>query len=425
MKKIMQHLDGNHDKSVVLVGGGFIGLELAEQLRQRGLKVTVLEKSSHVMPMLSDDLAHALQIHLRKHNVNLVLGDGVAGFQHAGGTSLTVLTEKEKELEADIVILGIGVVPETYIASDCGLKLGVRGSIVTDEHMRTNDENIFAVGDAVETYDFITKGRTNVPLAGPANRQGRVAGDVLAGKNSVFRGVQGTAVCEVFGLSIAISGASELSLQRAGISYATANIHPGNHVSYYPGAKQMHLKLFFDPQNGKIFGVQGIGEGEGVVRRVDVIAMAMQLNGTVADLAEAELCYSPSFGAAKDAVNMIGFVAQNAIDMHSPLGDWEKVPSPDFVPGSAAQECNILDVRTAAEYEAQHIPGAINIPLESLRERIKEVPTDKPLLVTCQAGQRGYYALRLLLHHRIDAKNLSGGMITYCMIHEMEVKRPK
>ena len=405
-RQIRAWIDGKSAKSAVIVGGGFIGLEMAENLVHRGLSVTVVEMLDQVMPPLDPEMARPVQEHLEKHGVKVALGDGVAGFEARDG-QISVKTKSGAEHAGDIVILAIGVRPETALAKAAGLELGARGGIRVDEQMRTNDPDIWAVGDAVEVRDVVTGEWTLIPLAGPANRQGRIAADVICGRDSKFRGVQGTAICGVFGLAVASTGASEKSLLRAGITdYEKVYLHPANHVGYYPGAKPINLKLVFRKSDGLILGAQAVGEA-GVDRRIDVIAAAIQFGGTVFALEEAELCYAPQFGGAKDPVNYAGMIAANSLRGDLPLADWR-----ELTPGSAV----LVDVRDPDEFEEGHIPGAINLPLNDLRSRLAELPRDRELWLYCRVGQRGYYAARLLMQHGFRVRNLPGGYLTYELV---------
>lgn len=388
-------------QSALVVGGGFIGLEMAENLVHRGLAVTVVEKADQLMPPLDPEVAAPVRARLEQNGVSVRLGDAVAAFIAADGAILA-RTERGAEVRADLVILAIGVRPETALARAAGLTIGTSGGIAVDESMRTSDPRIWAVGDAVETIETTTGLKVVIPLAGPANRQGRVAAEAIAGRGTHFRGVQATAVCGAFGLTIAATGASEKLLRRAGITdYERIWLHPGHHVGYYPGAKPIHLKLLYRRSDGRVLGAQAVGE-EGVEKRIDVIAMAIQLGGTVHDLAESELCYAPQFGAAKDPVNLAGFIAENQRAGDAPLADWDRLA------GVA-----VLDVREPAETAKGTLPDATLIPLHQLRARWNELPKDRPLAVLCAAGQRAYYAVRLLRQHGLDARVLSGGWNTH------------
>jgi rhodanese-related sulfurtransferase len=301
------------------------------------------------------------------------------------------------------VIVGIGVRPESKLAADAGLEIGPRGGVRVNAHMQTSDSDIFAVGDVIETTDFVTGEPTQVPLAGPANRQGRIAADNIFGRPSRFRGVQGTAIVRVFDRTAALSGASEKTLQRAGRGYRKVYVHPANHVGYFPGAEGMALKLLFEPGTGKVLGAQAVG-GAGVDKRIDILSVAIQAGMTVFDLEEMELAYSPQYGAAKDPVNMAGFVAAGLVRDDHPQIDVEYV---------LAQQPCLVDVRTPEEFSAGHFPEAVNIPVDDLRARISEIPTDRQVAVYCQVGQRGYLATRILRQRGINAVNVGGGYKTY------------
>lgn len=407
-RKIRSAIEEKGARRAVVVGGGFIGLEMAENLAHRGLEVTVLEMASQVMPPLDPEMAVPVEEHLRSNGVRLELANGVEGFEAEPDGSLRVLTQSGRSLPADLVILGIGVRPETDLAEGCGLELGERGGIRVDECMRTSDPEIFAVGDAVEVKDVVTRAHTLLSLAGPANRQGRVAADCIFGKYSSFRGVQGTSVCGVFGLTVAMTGASEKALERAGIrDFEKIYLHPGHHVGYYPGARPIHLKLIFSRSDGRVLGAQAVGE-EGVARRMDVVSTAIQMRATVFDLQEAELCYAPQFGAAKDPINLAGMIASNVLRGDHPVAHWK-----DLGTGGV----HLLDVRDASEFNADHVPGATNIPLGELRGRLDELPSDREIWLYCGVGQRSYFATRALVQRGHRVRNLSGGIQTYRAVH--------
>ncbi|MCY2988560.1 MAG: FAD-dependent oxidoreductase [Planctomycetota bacterium] len=392
-------------KRAVVVGGGFIGLEMVENLVHRGLEVTLVEKLNQVMPPLDPEMACLVERYLTKHGVRLELNDGVAGFQQTPDGSLEVLTGSGKRHPADIVILAIGVRPETALAKLAGIELGQRGGIRVDEHMRTSDPDIFAVGDAVEVKDFVTGQWTLIPLAGPANRQGRIAADVIAGRDSRYRGTQGTSICKIFEATIAQTGASEKVLVQLGDKdFEKIYLYPNSHAGYYPGAKVLAIKAIFRKSDGRLLGVQVLGE-DGVPKRIDSFAMAIQMGCTIYDLEEAELSYAPPYGSAKDPVNFAGMVAADILRGDMPICDWNSVDG-QF----------LLDVRNPPELAVESVPGAVNIPLPQLRARLSELPRDREILVICRSAQRAYYATRILLQNGFKARNISGGMLSRSML---------
>ena len=402
-RRIREWIEEHKVKKAVVVGGGFIGLEMTENLVHRGISVTLLEAQSQVMLPFDEEMTTPINNRLLSHGVILRLGDSVVGFESHSAGGIAVKTKSGEVHQADLVILGIGVRPESTLAKDAGLEIGDKGGIKVNEKMQTSDPKIWAVGDVVEVQDFVTKEWLLIPLAGPANRQGRVAADVIFGRDSKFRGVQGTSVCGIFGLTVACTGVNEKTLQKLGWEYGKVYLHPGHHVGYYPNAKPIDIKLLFSPEDGRIFGAQAVGE-VGAEKRIDVIAMALQNGATVFDLEEAELCYAPQFGAAKDPVNMAGMIAANALRGDAPLVHWQQLNELDGL---------LLDVREVGEFEAGHVEGATNIPLSVLRDRMSEIPPDQTIWVYCQVGQRGYYATRALRLNGFDASNLSGGFKTY------------
>jgi NADPH-dependent 2,4-dienoyl-CoA reductase/sulfur reductase-like enzyme/rhodanese-related sulfurtransferase len=407
-RRIRAWIDERRAKQAVVIGGGFIGLEMAENLAHRELAVTILEKLPQLMPPLDPEMAAPVAEHVAAQGVALRLGHGLAAIESAPGGGLAVVAESGARLPADLVILAIGVRPETGLARAAGLAIGPRGGIAVDEQMRTSDPAIWAVGDAVEARDVVTGQEVVVPLAGPANRQGRIAAESIAGRPTRFRGVQATAVVGVLGMTVASTGASEKGLRRAGVTgFEKVYLHPGHHAGYYPGAQPIHLKLLFSRADGRVLGAQAVG-GEGVDKRIDVIATAIQFGGTVHDLAEAELCYAPQYGAAKDPVNLAGMIAVNVLAGDMELADWERLAETDAL---------IVDVREPEEFAGGHVPGAVNLPLSQLRERHAELPRDRELWLCCGVGQRGYYAARFLAQQGVRARNLSGGYTTWRALH--------
>ena len=389
--------------SAVIVGGGFIGLEMAENLRHLDLDVTIVEMLPQVMPPMDPEMVTPVHNKLTAHGIHLALGSAVAGFEQEENR-LVVLTADGSRHPADLVILAIGVRPETSLARAAGLELGERGGIRVDNQMRTSDPHIYAVGDAVEVRDRVTGTWTLLALAGPANRQGRIAADAICNLPAAFHGTQGTAICGIFDLAVASTGTSEKALPRAGLlDYQVLHVHAGNHAGYYPGAEKIHLKLVFRTSDGLILGAQAAGYS-GVDKRIDVIAMAIQKGSTVYDLAEAELCYAPQFGTAKDIVNLAGMIAVNHLEGIDPILDWH---SPTLL------DHTLLDVRDPDEFEDGFVPGAVNLPLNQLRENLDQVSRDRPVAVYCAVGARAHNAVRLLRQHGFEAVNLSGGYTTW------------
>lgn len=404
MDQIRSKLDQGATRALI-VGAGFIGLEVAESLTHRGTKVTVVELQSQVLPPLDPEMATPISQELQAHGVELILSDSVARFD-AAGNSLKVTLASGKTIETDLVLLGVGVRPDNGLALQAGLEVGPRGGIKTNSEMRTSDPFIYAVGDAVETFDFVTHEPTQVPLAGPANRQGRIAADNIMGLKSRYRGTQGTAIVRVFGKVAALTGQSEKNLLRAKKPFRKIYVHPAHHAGYYPGAEQMTLKVLFREEDGQLLGAQAVG-GAGVDKRIDVLAMAIQAKMTVYDLEEAELCYAPPFGSAKDPVNMAGFVAANLL-----RGTHPQEIAENYLASTEHEEI-VVDVRTPKEFAEGHIAGAINIPVDELRGRLGELDPKRPVTAYCQVGQRGYIATRILLQHGYRVANISGGYKTY------------
>jgi NADPH-dependent 2,4-dienoyl-CoA reductase/sulfur reductase-like enzyme/rhodanese-related sulfurtransferase len=395
-------------KRAVIVGGGFVGLEMAENLVRRGISVKIIEMQNHVMPSLDYEMATPIQNHLIANGVSLQLEDAVTEFEQDDKHILYVKTRSGKTITTDLVILSIGIRPETSLAKIAGLEIGEKGGIRVDALMRTSDPYIWAIGDAIEVCDFLTGDWNITPLAGPANRQGRVAADAILGREIRYRGVQSTAACSVFGMTIASTGTTENILLRLGksgrhINYEKVYLYPGHHVSYYPGSSRISMKMIFSTDSGRILGVQAVGQ-QGVDKRVDVASMAIQNGATVFDLEEAELCYAPQYGAAKDPINVAGMIAANALRGDAPLVHWDDIKDTDAL---------ILDVRNPAEYLPDHVDGAINIPLNELRSRMRELPLDREIWTYCSVGQRSYYATRALRLNGFNAKTISGGMHTH------------
>jgi NADPH-dependent 2,4-dienoyl-CoA reductase/sulfur reductase-like enzyme/rhodanese-related sulfurtransferase len=397
-------------KKVVVVGGGFIGLETTENLVNLGLTVKLVEMLPQVMPNLDPEIAVRLQERLTAKGVELHLGDGVRQFSwNVLSDNIQVTTRSGLEIDCDMVLLATGAHPEIALAKNAGLEIGQLGGIRVTDQMLTSDAHIWAVGDAVEVKNYITGQWCLTPLAGPASRQGRIAADVIAGRDVKFRGVQGTMVCEVLGLTVAATGPSEKMLKSAKMDYEIMYLFPTQHAGYYPGAKAISIKLLFAPKDGKILGAQAVGE-EGVEKRIDVISMAMQKSGTVYDLEEAEMCYAPQFGAAKDPVNMAGMIAANVLRGDSPVLHWQDLDISKYF---------FVDVREPSEFAMGHLDAAVNIPLGSLRRRLGELPAEKEIAVYCGVGQRSYYATRILKQNGFEVKNISGGFTFYKILSQL------
>jgi len=395
----------------VVVGGGFIGLEMAEQLvRHGGLSVTVVESLPQLIAPLDPEMAAWLHLELRKHGVELFLGNPVAAFDAPGkgesARASVVVLKSGQRLPADTVVLGLGVRPEASLAKNAGLEIGARGGIRVNEHLRTTDPNIWAVGDAIEVRDAITGAWSLIPLAGPANRQGRIAADNIFGRPAIYHGTWGTAILRLFDLTAGCTGANEKTLRAAGIPYQALHLHPGSHAGYYPGSEPIALKVLFAPGTGKLLGAQAVGR-DGVDKRLDVFATALKGGMTVHDLAELELAYAPPYGSAKDPVNLAGMAAENVLDGDVSLAQWHEVATLD------AAKTLLLDVRRPDERAKGFIPNSIHIPLDELRARFGELPRDREIVVSCHSGQRSYFACRLLAQNGFRVRNLTGAWRTW------------
>ncbi|WP_458414362.1 CoA-disulfide reductase [Schinkia sp. CFF1] len=404
---IKSYVDQNNPKKVAVIGGGFIGIEMAENLHERGIEVTLIEMSNQVMAPFDIEMASILHTHLREKGVNLILEDGVKAFENNG---TKVVLNSGKEIDTEMILLAIGVRPESELAKTAGLEVGERGHIKVNEYLQTSDPDIFALGDAIEVTDYINGKPTAIPLAWPANRQGRIVANNIYGKQEKYNGTMGTSVAKVFDYTAASTGNNEKTLKRVGITnYEVVHIHPGSHAGYYPGAAQIALKVIFDKQTGKIYGAQGIGK-DGVDKRIDVIATAIKGGLTVLDLPDLELAYAPPYSSAKDPVNMAGYVASNIVEGDVETVQWHEID--DIV----ANGGYLVDVRNPEELKLGFIKGAINIPLPVLRDRLEELPKDKTIYVNCQVGLRGYLAARILTLNGFQAVNLDGGWKTYSAV---------
>ncbi len=397
-----------------VVGGGFMGLEMAENLHRLGIQTFLIEMANQVLPPLDYEMAVFLHHHLRDKGINLILNDGVGSFGQKEGLVEKVVLQSGREIPVELVIMAVGVRPEVELARRAGLAVGEQGGILVNERLQTSDPHIFAIGDAIEFKDFVTGRQTVIPLAGPANKQGRIVADIIAGREAAYGGTQGTAIVKVFDLVAAATGANEKILKNLGIPYEVSYTHPGSHAGYYPGSVTMHIKLLFDPAGGKILGAQIVGR-EGVDKRIDVLAAAIRRGDTVFDLQELELAYAPPFSSAKDPVNMAGYVAGNIVNGDLRVIHWHQIDGLDRASSL------LIDVRTPAEFEAGHIPGAVNIPVDEIRRRLAEIPKDKEIIIYCRVGLRGYLAYRILVQNGFPkVRNLSGGWLTYHPVKEEE-----
>lgn len=399
--KIKEYIEKSKPKSAVVIGGGYIGVEMAENLKEAGLDVSVVELADHLIAPLDFDMAADVHRYIKSKEIKLYLNNGVKAID--GNTVIL----QNGTIDAEMIIMSVGVRPETSLAKDCGIEVNRRGSIIVDRHMKTNIQNIYAVGDAVEAEDFITKSPAFIPLAGPANKQGRIAADNICGISSEYTGTQGSAVLKLFDMTVATTGINEKSASSARIDYDKTYIYSSSHASYYPGASNMSIKALWDKKTLKIIGAQIVGF-DGVDKRMDVLASSIRFGAKITDLTNLELCYAPPFGSAKDPVNMLGFVAENIITGKMKQFFWndvEKLPRDGSV--------TLLDVRTVTEVRRGRIDGFINIPLDSLRERINEIPKDKPVYIHCHSGLRSYIALCILKGNGYDCFNLAGGWRLY------------
>ncbi len=424
MDRIIQTIQMNKPEHATVVGGGFIGLEMMEAFHQLGIKTTLIEMAGQVMTPVDREMAGFAHAEIREQGIDLKLGvalqaveyipnDHIASIgsgedeehQHIEG-ELNLTLNNGESLTTDILIMAIGVRPETKLAEEAGLQIGELGGIYTNEMMQTSDPSIYAVGDAVEEKDFVTGAQTLVPLAGPANRQGRMAADNMLGRNETYQGTQGTAICKIFDLAVASTGKNEKQLKREGVDYEKVYVHTASHASYYPGAEIVSFKMLFEPSSGKILGAQAVGK-DGVDKRIDVMAVAQRAGMTVEQLQHLELTYAPPYGSAKDVINQAAFVANNIIK-----GDAKPIHFDEIINLNDNQI--LLDVRNPGELEnVGFISGAVNIPVDQLRQRMDELPKDKEIIIYCQVGLRGNVAYRQLVNNGFKARNLIGGYRTF------------
>ena len=403
---IKAFVDEHKPGRAVVVGAGYIGLEMAENLHLRGVDVTVVELADRVLPGLDFEMSALVYQHLLKKEVGVITGNGVKAFL-PGEDGVTVELADGHQIETDLVILGLGVKPETKLAAEAGLKLGVTGGIEVDERLRTSDPDIYALGDAIEVKNFVSGEATLIPLAGPANKQGRMVADIICGRDQSYSATQGTAILKVFEMSVAVTGLNEEALRRAGLDYRKSIIHTASHATYYPGASTLSIKLLFAPADGKLLGAQVVG-ADGVDKAMDVLAVAMRAGLTVHDLEELELSYAPPFSSAKSPVNVAGYVASNILKGDCDVFYWDDIAEMD------REKSILLDVRSSFEFKKLGtVEGAINIPIDKLRDNIDEIAKDKEIYIFCQVGLRAYLACRILNQHGYRTKNLSGGYKTF------------
>ncbi|MEZ8020761.1 CoA-disulfide reductase [Vibrio splendidus] len=423
MDRIIETIQMNKPEHATVVGGGFIGLEMMEAFHQLGIKTSLIEMADQVMTPVDREMAGFAHAEIRQKGIDLKLGialesvkyvpnEHIASFdsgesekhQHLEG-ELELTLNNGETLTTDILIMAIGVRPETKLAQEAGLQLGAFGGIYTNEYMQTSDPSIYAVGDAIEDQDFVTGEQTLVPLAGPANRQGRMAADNMLGRQETYQGTQGTAICKIFDIAVASTGKNEKQLKRSGIDYEKVYVHTASHASYYPGAEVVSFKMLFDPKTGKILGAQAVGK-DGIDKRIDIMAVAQRAGMTVEQLQHLELTYAPPYGSAKDVINQAAFVANNIIKGDSTPIHFDEIET-------LGDHQILLDVRNPGELEnGGFIEGAINIPVDQLRHRMNELPTDKEIVIYCQVGLRGNVAYRQLVNNGFKARNLIGGYRT-------------
>jgi len=411
--RIKKIVDERNPRCAVVVGGGFIGLEMAENLTERGVKTTIVEMLDQVMPSLDYEMATLIHDHLEAKNVELELENGVKSFSKANDRIL-VSTQKGREIECDLVLLSVGIRPENTLAIKADLKIGPTGGIAVDDTMKTSDPNIYAVGDAVEVRDIVTGFPTLTALAGPANKQARIAADNALGRKSIFAGTLGTSVVKVFDMVLASTGVNEKFLKKHDIPYLVSYTHSGSHAGYYPGATNTSVKILFSPGTGKVLGAQIVGR-KGVDKRIDVLATAIRAKMTVFDLEELELAYAPPYSSAKDPINICGFVAANILKGDMEIAHWSELDA--FEKNGA----KLIDLRTP--FELKHmgkIEGALHIPIDELRNRLNELDKQKTYIPFCAVGFRGYLGHRILVQNGFKSKNLSGGFVTYTMANRKE-----
>lgn len=408
--KIKNYVDINKPQKALVIGGGFIGLEMVENLHERGVEVTLIHSRDQVMKPVDYEIASVLHTHLIEKGVKLILKDKPEKIEDKGKR---VVLKSGKEIETDMIILSIGVTPESKIAKEAGIEVNEKGAIVVNSKMKTSNEDIYAVGDAIQVIDFVNKKPTMIPLAWPANRQGRLVADILSGKDVEYKGTLGSLVAKVFDLTVAATGNNEKTLRDLDIPYEAIHIHPASHAGYYPGATQISFKMLFDPNTGKILGAQGVGK-DGIDKRIDLIANSIKAGFTVYDLQDTEVCYAPPYNSAKDPVNMLGYCGANIMENIVKNTQWYEIE--DLV----KNEEYILDVREEYEVSNGSIKNVVNIPLGQLRDRLNEIPKDRKIYVCCQVGLRGYIACTILNQYGYNTSNIDGGYKTYSSIKNAE-----
>lgn len=415
--RIRKFIEEYKPATAVLVGGGFIGLEMAENLTAMGISVTVIQRSNQLFAPMDADMASFIHAQMRSHGVKLELEKTVTGFSSKGGKPVTMIKDSEP-ISSDMVLLGVGVEPDTVLAEKAGLALGIRGAVAVNEYMETSVPDIYAVGDAVEVSHFVTGKKSLISLAGPANKQGRIAADNICGGNSMFKGAQGSSVIKIFEMTGAVTGINEKTAEAAGIVYDKVVLSPVSHAAYYPGGQTMYMKVLYEKETLRLLGAQIAGY-EGVDKRIDVIAAAIRMGMTADKLAELELAYAPPYSSAKDPVNMAGFMIENLETEKVAQFHWNDVEKL-----KCDGSMTLIDVRTAEEFDSGHIKGFFNIPVDELREHIEEFDIKKPVYVVCQSGLRSYIACCILSQHGFECYNLSGGYGFYsAVMHEKQMAK--
>lgn len=415
--RIRKFIEEYKPATAVLVGGGFIGLEMAENLTAMGISVTVIQRSNQLFAPMDADMASFIHAQMRSHGVKLELEKTVTGFSSKGGKPVTMIKDSEP-ISSDMVLLGVGVEPDTVLAEKAGLALGIRGAVAVNEYMETSVPDIYAVGDAVEVSHFVTGKKSLISLAGPANKQGRIAADNICGGNSMFKGTQGSSVIKIFEMTGAVTGINEKTAEAAGIVYDKVVLSPVSHAAYYPGGQTMYMKVLYEKETLRLLGAQIAGY-EGVDKRIDVLAAAIRMGMTADKLAELELAYAPPYSSAKDPVNMAGFMIENLETEKVAQFHWNEVEKL-----KCDGSMTLIDVRTAEEFDSGHIKGFFNIPVDELREHIEEFDIKKPVYVVCQSGLRSYIACCILSQYGFECYNLSGGYGFYsAVMHEKQMAK--